>query len=476
MRDRTKRQMHLGAFLPPPGHHIAAWRHPRACPNGGLDFDYYADLARTAERGKFDFIFLSDGLGIRTHYKDKDELSRWGRIVNFEPITLLSALSVVTHNIGLTATASTTYNEPFHIARKFASLDYLTGGRSGWNVVTSVTDAEANNFNLDKQPDHTTRYRRAREFMVVVTGLWDSWEDDAFLFDKQSGRYFDPNKLHILEHRGEFFSVRGPLNVARPPQGRPVIVQAGSSEDGMDFAAKWAEVIFTAQQTLQQAQGFYRSMKNQVRKHGRSPDDIKILPGVFPVVGRTLSEAEDVYATLQGLVDPVVGIGLLTTQLGDVDISTLNLDETLPELPMTEGSQSKQKLIYDQARSKGLTIRQLYLAVSAGRGHRFVLGTPEIIADQLEEWFVNEGADGFNVMPPYLPDQLTEFVDLVVPELQRRGLFRKEYEGCTLRENLGLERPAHSSLSPDPATDQVTAAVPEPVIAPFHRKGVEPQH
>jgi alkanesulfonate monooxygenase len=443
--DAKRRMLKLGAFLPAPGHHIAAWRHPNTRPDGGLDFHYYRGLAQTAERGKFDLIFLSDGVGIRTHYKDKDELSRWGRVVNFEPLTLLSALAVVTDYIGLTATASTTYNEPFHIARKFASLDYLSGGRSGWNVVTSVTDVEAQNFNLEQQPDHTTRYRRAREFMDVVPGLWDSWEDDAFLFDKESGRYFDPEKLHILSHKGEFFSVRGPLNVARPPQGYPVIVQAGSSEDGQDFAARWAEVIFTAQQTLEQAQVFYRSQKAQLAKYGRSPDQVKIMPGLFPVVGRTHAEAEDKYTTLQALVDPVVGLGLLTTQLGNVDISNFDLDEPLPELPMTEGSQSKQKLIYEQARSKGLTIRQLYLAVSAGRGHRFILGTPEHIADQMEDWFVNGGADGFNIMPPYLPDGLTDFVDLVVPELQRRGLYRTEYEGRTLRENLGLDRPPNAA-------------------------------
>jgi alkanesulfonate monooxygenase len=438
----------LGAFLPAPGHHVAAWRHPNACPDGGLDLRYYSALARTAERGKFDMIFLSDGVGIRTHYKDEDELSRWGRIVQFEPLTLLSALAAVTEHIGLTATASTTYNEPYHIARKFASLDYLSGGRSGWNVVTSVTDAEAQNFNLDQQPDHTARYRRAREFMAVVTGLWDSWEDDAFLLDKESGRYFDPAKLHILNHRGEFFSVRGPLNVARPPQGYPVIVQAGASDDGQDFAAQWAEVVFTAHQTLEQAQAFYRGMKAQVVRHGRSPDQAKIMPGVFPVVGRTQAEAEDKYATLQDLVDPVVGLGLLTGLLGDVDISGYPLDGPLPELPETQGSTSRQKLVYEQARREGLTIRQLYLSVAGGRGHRFILGTPQSIADQLEDWFVNDGADGFNVMPPYLPDGLADFVDLVIPELQRRGLFRTEYEGRTLRENLGLERPAHGARRP----------------------------
>ncbi len=437
-----RRMLKLGAFLPAPGHHVAAWRHPTARPDGGLDFRYYAGLAQTAERGKFDMMFLSDGVGIRTHYKDEDELSRWGRIVQFEPLTLLSALAVVTERIGLTATASTTYNEPYHIARKFASLDYLSGGRSGWNVVTSVTDAEAQNFNLEQQPDHTARYRRAREFMEVVTGLWDSWEDDAFLYDKDSGRYFDPSKLHMLNHKGEFFAVRGPLNVARPLQGYPVLVQAGASEDGQNFAAQWGEVIFTAHQTLEQAQTFYRAMKAQAARHGRRADQTKIMPGVFPVVGRTQSEAEDKYAVLQDLVDPVVGLGLLTGLLGDVDISAFPVDGPLPELPPTQGSISRQQLVYEQARRQGLTIRQLYQSVAGGRGHRVLIGTPASIADALEDWFVNDAADGFNVMPPYLPDGLTDFVDLVVPELQRRGLFRTEYEGTTLREHLGLERPS----------------------------------
>ncbi|MFG2196044.1 LLM class flavin-dependent oxidoreductase [Streptomyces sp. NPDC048639] len=438
----SRRMMKLGAFLPAPGHHVAAWRHPEARPDGGLDFDHYRSVVQTAERGKFDMIFLSDGAGIRTHYRDADELSRQGRMVHFEPLTLLSALAVHTTHIGLTATASTTYNEPFHIARKFASLDHLSGGRSGWNVVTSVTDAEARNFNLDQQPDHATRYHRAREFMDVVTGLWDSWEDDAFLHDQKSGRFFDPEKLHILGHRGEHFQVRGPLNVARPPQGHPVIVQAGSSPDGQDFAARWAEVVFTAQQTLDQAQTYYRGMREQAAAHGRNPDDVKILPGVFLMAGRTRAEAEDKYAELQDLVDPVVGLGLLTGLLGDVDISHLPLDGPLPELPPTEGSTSRQQLVYEQARRQGLTIRQLYLSVAGGRGHRFLLGTPETIADELEDWFHNEAADGFNIMPSHLPGGLDDIVDLVVPELQRRGLMRTAYEGTTLRENLGLPRPA----------------------------------
>jgi len=444
-----RHQMKLGAFLPPPGHHIAAWRHPEGRADGGLDFPYYAQLAQTAERGCFDFIFLSDGLGIRTHYRNKEELSHWGRIVNFEPITLLSALSAVTRHIGLIATASTTYNEPFHVARKYASLDFLSNGRAGWNIVTSVTDVEAQNFNLDRQPDHATRYRRAREFMQVVTGLWDSWEDDAFLYDKASGRYFDPDKLHILQHKGEFFSVRGPLNVARAPQGYPVLVQAGASDDGRDFAAQWAEVVFTAQQTLPQAREFYTGLKAQAATHGRAPDHAILMPGVFPVVGRSQSEAEDIYGSLQDLIDPVVSLGLLETQLGNVDISSLPLDEPLPPLPRTEGSQSKQRLIWELAQRKGLTLRELAKEVAAGRGHRLVVGSPKMIADALENWFVNDAADGFNIMPPYLPGQLTAFVDLVVPELQRRGLFRTAYAGPTLRENLGLPRPVHSRASSD---------------------------
>jgi alkanesulfonate monooxygenase len=448
------RQMKLAAFLPAPGHHVAAWRHPNVQPDGGLDLRWYTSIAKTAERGKLDMIFLSDGVGIRTHYGDKDELSRWGRIVQFEPLTLLSALAVVTEHIGLCATASTTYNEPFHVARKFASLDHLSGGRAGWNVVTSVTDAEARNFNLEKQPEHAVRYRRAREFIRVVKGLWDSWEDDAFLFDKASGRYFDPDKLHVLDHKGEFFSVKGPLNVARPPQGHPVIIQAGSSDDGQSFAAQFAEVVFTAQQEIDAARAFCRSIGEQVGRRGRSRDAVKILPGVCPIVGRTKAEAEDKLAMLQDLVDPVVGLGMVTSQLGDVvDVSTLPLDEPLPELPETNGSKSRQRLVLESARQKGLTLRQLYLSMAGARGHLQLVGTPATIADVLEEWFTTGACDGFNVMPSYLPGGLEDFVDLVVPELVRRGLFRREYEGTTLRDRLGLERPVHPAArrasSPD---------------------------
>ncbi|WP_327070940.1 LLM class flavin-dependent oxidoreductase [Kitasatospora sp. NBC_01302] len=439
--------MKLGAFLLVPGYHVASWRHPGARADGGLDFGHYRDLVRTAERAKFDMFFVADGVGIRTPYNDAEELSRWGRFLQFDPVALLSALAVSTERIGLAATASTTYNEPFHLARKFASIDHLSAGRAAWNVVTSVTDAEARNFNRDAQPDHGDRYHRAREFMEVVTGLWDSWEDDAFVYDKDGGRFFHPEKLHVLGHRGEHFAVRGPLNVARPPQGYPVLIQAGASVDGQDFAARWAEVVFTASQTLDEGRAFYRAIREQVADHGRDPDQVKVMPGVLPVVGRTRAEAEDKYAALQELVDPVVGYGLLTQLLGDVDISGSDVDGPLPELPPTQGSTSRQQLVYDKARREGLSIKQLYQSVSGGRGHRVVIGTPQEIADALEEWFTGGAADGFNVMPPVLPDGLTDFAELVVPELQRRGLFRTEYEGPTLRDNLGLDRPAHGAAA-----------------------------
>ncbi|MBD2123640.1 MULTISPECIES: LLM class flavin-dependent oxidoreductase [Trichocoleus] len=441
-----KRQLRLGAFLPGSGHHVASWRHPEAQADGGLNFQHYKQIAQTAERGKFDMLFLADGVAVRDRGQTSEELSRSGKVVHFEPFTLLSALSAVTERIGLTATVSTTYNEPFHLARKFASLDYLSGGRAGWNLVTSATEAEALNFNRDKHMEHTLRYERAREFVEVVTKLWDSWEDDAFVRDKDSGVYFEADKLHIPNHKGTHFSVRGPLNVARPIQGYPVLIQAGSSEDGKNLAAQTAEVIFTAQQTLEEAQAFYADVKGRLAQYGRNPDHLKIMPGVFPVIGRTEQEAKEKFQQIQDLIHPQVGLALLSGMIGGFDLSQYPLDGPLPDLPETNGGKSRQKLLTDLARRENLTIRQLYQAIAGARGHRQILGTPEQIADQLEEWFVNDAADGFNIMPPYLPGGLDEFVDLVIPELQRRGLFRTEYEGSTLRENLGLPRPTNQFI------------------------------
>ena len=397
-----KGQFKLGAFLMNTGHHVAAWRHPDAYADGGLDFTHYKRLAQTAERAKFDMAFLADGVAVRRDH-NLESLSRSGQLVHFEPLTLLSALSAVTEHIGLVATASTTYNEPYHIARKFASLDYLSSGRAGWNVVTSASEAEAHNFNRDKHMEHALRYERAREFLQVVTGLWDSWDDDAFIRDKETGLYFDPDRLHVLNHKGKHFSVQGPLNVARPPQGYPVIVQAGASEDGQDFAAQTAEVIFTAQQTLEEAQAFYAGIKGRLAKYGRSPDQLKIMPGVFPVIGHTEKEAKEKYDQLQNLIHPSVGLALLSGNIGGFDLSSYPLDGPLPELPETNLNKSRQKLVTDLARRENLTIRQLYQAIAGARGHWTIWGTPGQIADRLEEWFVNDAADGFNLMPPYLP-------------------------------------------------------------------------
>lgn len=436
-------EMKLAAFLYPTGYHVAAWRHPLVPADAGVNFGHFTDLARTVERGKFDFIFLADSVGIRG--TDLPALSRTAirYIAQFEPLTLLSALAVVTERVGLVASATTTYNEPYHLARKLASLDHISGGRAGWNLVTSQNEDEAPNFGLDAHPGHAERYARAREFTEVVKGLWDSWEDDAFSRDKESGIFFEPEKLHVLNHKGLYFSVRGPLNVPRSPQGHPVLIQAGASDAGRELAAETAEVVFTAQPALAGAQAFYADVKGRADRYSRSPDEIRIMAGVFPFVGRTEHEAQEKLEELQGLIDPVVGLSLLGGQLGGVDLSAYPLDGPLPDLPETNASKSRRQLLIDLARRENLSIRELALRVAGSRGHWQIVGTPERIADELEQWLVSGASDGFNVMAPSLPGGLEDFVELVIPELQRRGLFRREYEGRTLRENLGLRRPEH---------------------------------
>lgn len=434
------RQLRLGAFFMIPGHHVAAWRHPDAAATDVLNFDFYKKLAQTAERGKFDMVFLADGLAVTENFSKAVAQTV---TVRPEPLTLLSALSAVTTLIGLAATVSTTYNEPFHVARKFASLDHLSGGRAAWNVVTSATNQEALNFNAESHMLHELRYDRAEEFLDVVTGLWDSWEDDAFVFDKEQAAFADRSKVHVLNHKGKWFNVRGPLNVARPIQGHPVLIQAGASEPGKELAARTAEVIFTAWQTLEEAQRFYADVKGRLSQYGRNPDDLKIMPGVFPIIGRTEAEADEKQALLEELIPQEAGISLLSNLIS-FDLSPYPVDGPLPDLPQLEqvnGGKSRFKLLKDLAEREGLTIRKLYQRIAGARGHREIKGTPVQIADQLEDWFVNGAADGFNIMPPYLPGGLDDFVDLVVPELQRRGLFRTEYQGETLRENLGLKRP-----------------------------------
>ena len=442
MAKRTG-QLRLGAFLYPAGHHIAAWRHPDAQADAGVNFRHYVQLAQAAQAAKFDLLFLADGVGTRGDNLDFLSRTAHSYIAQFEPITLLSALAAVTEDIGLVGTASTSFNEPYHIARKFASLDHISGGRAGWNLVTSSNEHEAKNFNRDRHFEHGERYERATEFAEVVDRLWDSWEDDAFLRDKEQGRFFDPTKRHVLDHKGRFFQVKGPLNVARSPQGQPVVVQAGSSEAGRALAARTAEVIFTAQQALQDAIDFYADVKGRLEQHGRRHDDLKIMPGVMPIVGRTESEAREKFERLQSLIDPAVGLALVSGLTGGFDLSAYPLDGPIPELPETNASKSRQLLTLELARRENLTIRQLYLRVAGARGHWQVVGTPEQIADQLEERFVHYGADGYNIMPAVLPGSLTDFIELVLPELRRRGLFRTEYEGHTLRANLGLARPVN---------------------------------
>lgn len=438
-------EMKLGAFLYPTGYHVAAWRHPQSQADAGINFGHYAKLTRIAERGKFDFIFLPDSVGVRG--TDLPALSRTAirYVAQFEPLTLLSALAAVTKNIGLIASATTTYHEPYHIARMFASLDHISGGRAGWNLVTSQNEDEAPNFGLDVHPRHDDRYARAREFAKVVGGLWDSWDDDAFLRDKESGIYFDPTKFYILNHRGQHFSVRGPLNVPRTPQGHPVVVQSGSSEAGKELAAETGEVIFTAQQNLAEARAFSADVKGRMAKYDRPLDDLKIMPGVFVFVGRTQQEANDKFEHLQSLIDPVVGISLLSGLLAGVDISAYPVDGPLPSLPETNAGRSRQQLLINLARRENLTIRELYLRVAGSRGHWQIIGTPKQIADELQEWFMQGAADGFVMMAPLLPQGLEDFVKLVIPELQRRKLFRTDYQGRTLREHLGLRRPERQS-------------------------------
>jgi len=437
-----KGQMRLGAFFNPTGHHVASWRHPRAQADAGINFKHYVEMTQAAERAKLDMVFLADNVCVRE--ANMEALSRSAQyIANFEPITLLSALSSLTTHIGLVATASTSYNEPFHVARKFASLDHLSAGRAGWNLVTSGQEAEARNFGREKHYQHGERYERAREFAQIVIGLWDSWDDDAFVRDKKSGLFFHPDKLHPLNHKGESFSVRGPLNVPRAPQGRPVIVQAGGSEDMIKVAAEFAEVIFCAPLTLEAAQKFYAELKGRVAAHGRNPDHVKIMPGLSAIIGRTQAEADERHDYLQSLIHPIVAREILSMVLGHVDLSPYSLDEPLPEnLPQSNASQSTFQYVTEMARKEHLTIRQVALRVAGARGKSVVKGTPVGVADHMEEWFQKYGCDGFNLMPPFLPGGLDDFIELVLPELRRRGLFRTGYEGRTLRENLGLPRPA----------------------------------
>ena len=430
--------LHFNAFLMGCGHHEAAWRLPESDPFANLDLGHWTNMAQIAERAAFDSVFLADSPSL------------WGRAQHrpggaLEPTVLLTALAGVTSRIGLIATASTTYNDPYNLARRFASLDHISGGRAGWNIVTTASKAAAQNFGLDDNPSHRERYQRAAEFTDISIALWDSWEDGAEIGDKAAGIYADEDRIHPIDFAGEYFRVRGPLNVPRPPQGRPLLVQAGSSNDGREFAARYAEAVFTAQQTLADAQEFYADLKARARRLGRDPDQIKILPGLVPTIGSTEAEARALEQELEELIVPEYGLNHLA-QILEVPAGTLKLDERLPELvyarPRVEGMQSRSKLVLDLARRNQLTVRQLIGRLGGGRGHRTFAGTPEQVADTIEEWAGSGAADGFNVMPAVLPSGLESFTEHVIPLLRKRGLFRDEYTGRTLRDHYGLPRPA----------------------------------
>ncbi|MEV8099397.1 LLM class flavin-dependent oxidoreductase [Kitasatospora sp. NPDC085879] len=430
------RQLHFNLFLMGVGHHEAAWRHPRTDPAQAADIGHFQNLARQAEAASFDSVFLADGVEARSD-------GGWGLISHFEPFTLLTALAVVTERIGLIGTVSTGFSEPYNLARQFASLDHISRGRAGWNIVTSAGDRAAQNFGRSANTEHAVRYERADEFLDVVTALWDSWEDGALLLDRATGSFADPDRVHEIDHAGPHFRVRGPLNIPRSPQGHPLLVQAGSSGSGRAFAARWAEAVFTAQQTLEEGRSFYADLKRQAATAGRDPQQIKILPGVVPVIGSTEAEARRLDEELDALISPARAVSVLSGVLG-VDLTDHPLDAPLPPLPpVTEinGAKSRFELVRDLAERDGLTLRQLIGRLGGGRGHQVAVGTPEQIADHIETWFTRGAADGFNVMPPILPDGLTVFVEQVLPILRKRGLFREGYTGRTLRDHYGLPRP-----------------------------------
>jgi FMN-dependent oxidoreductase (nitrilotriacetate monooxygenase family) len=435
--SNPERTLHLNAFLMSTGHHEASWRLPESNPRSSTDVRHYQNLARIAERGTFDSVFFADSPVI---YGDVGRRP----VGKLEPTVLLTALAVATEKIGLIATASTTYNDPFNLARRFASVDFVSGGRAGWNVVTTAGPDAARNFGIDDQPSHATRYERAAEFLDVAGKLWDSWDDDAVLADKDAGIWADSGRVRAIEHEGKHFKVRGPLNMPRSPQGYPLIVQSGSSEDGKDLAARYAEAVFTAQQTLEDAQKFYADLKARTAATGRNPAGIKILPGIVPVIASTEAEARRLEQELDDLIQPEYARAELarTLRVGPEDLPLdRQLPANLPHEDAIEGAKSRYTLIVELARREQLTVRQLIGRLGGGRGHRTFSGTPEQVADAIQLWFENGAADGFNIMPPVLPSGLETFVDEVVPVLRRRGLFRTGYTGNTLREHYGLERP-----------------------------------
>ena len=435
-------KMRLTAFCHPPGF----WRMPGARPTD-MSFADNVALAQVAERGKLDMLFFQDSAAVAPAYYlsggDPAALAEAARCVRLEPLTLLAALAAVTTRLGLVSTATTTYNDPFSLARRFATIDHISGGRAGWNLVTSQNVDEAQNFGRDAHMDHALRYERAEEFYDVVSGLWDSWEDDAIIRDAAGGRYIEPSKLHLLDHRGKHFQVRGPLNVARPVQGHPVIAQAGSSGPGRELAARTADVVFTAQVELGEAQAFRRDIKGRMARYGRHPDDLLVMPGIRFVLGRTEAEARAQYEEMLGYASEKGAMASVQRLAGDLDLSRFDPDGPLPDLPPSNAARARQAMLIELARRENLSIRQLARRFTFSLGHMVFVGTPEGLADQMQAWFEAGAADGFTLLSPYYPGPLDLLVDAVLPILRRRGLFRTEYEGATLRENLGVPFRAH---------------------------------
>ncbi|MGJ7488245.1 LLM class flavin-dependent oxidoreductase [Variovorax sp. LT2P21] len=426
------RQMHLGLFLLGTGSHTAGWRYPGAI-DSFQDFAAIQKIGATAERGRFDLIFMGDNL-------NADLTAHPSYTLRLEPLTMLAALSTSTKHIGLGATVSTTYSDPFSVARMFASLDHISGGRAAWNAVTTSNPAVGANFGT-VHPDHARRYEMAGEFLDVVKGLWDCWDDDAIVADKATGLYIDPAKVRALDHDGPFFKVKGPVNIGRAPQGHPVVLQAGGSEPGVNLAARTADVVFSVVQDLEEAKAAYASLKNRLPLFGRTAEQVTVLPGVMPVVGRTDREARDRLNALQAFIGGGNALGVLSERFG-YDFSTCDLDGPIPELPAADTYHSFTRVLLAKARREQMSLRDLYSLTAAARGHWVLCGSPETIADTLQQWFEEGAADGFNIMPPYFHEGFDDFVDLVVPILQERGLFRREYTGPTLRDHFGLERPA----------------------------------
>lgn len=436
--SNQRRQLVLNAFFMRFGHHPAAWRHPSSTGTGRPDVGYWVRMAQLAERAKFDAFFLADFIG--NSGANLDQASRQGRSFQFEPFTLLSAIASVTSHIGLVATVNTNFSQPYNVARLLSSLDHISGGRAGWNVVSSFSPGTAKNFGIDQGREHAERYERAAEFFDITKGFWDSWDDDAFDHpDRDAGIFHDPAAAHLFRHEGKYYKAEGLLDIPRPIQGYPVIVQAGNSDTGREFAARIAEMTYSSAQSLEVARGYYNDVKGRMAKYGRDPDQLKITPGLSVVVAPTDQEAQDKFAELQNAVDFSRGV-----QLMGLDVSGYPLDGPLPDnLPVPDGGRGRAQQLIELARRENLTIRQLVLRFSVAKGHIQVVGSPKHVADLIEEWFTGGGADGFNVVPPLLPGGFEDFVELVVPELQRRGLFRREYTGSTLRENMGLKRPAN---------------------------------